>query len=65
MPAWDIPEGAKVDPRDVMHTNLAEFYLQAAVATKTSRCTPFYRLHGFGKCKISNINMHWVSIFSD
>lgn len=60
MPAWDIPEGTVVDPRDVMHKDLAEFYLQAAVATKVSRCTPFYRLHGFGKCKVSNINVLWV-----
>ncbi|CAM9614965.1 unnamed protein product [Pylaiella littoralis] len=59
MPAWDIPEGTVVDPRDVMHKGLADFYLQAAVATKVSRCTPFYRLHGFRKCKISNINVLW------
>lgn len=59
-PMWEIPQGAVVDPRDVMHKDLADFYLQAAVATKLSRCTPFYRLHGFGECKVSNINMLWV-----
>lgn len=59
-PLWDIPEGVVVDPRDVMHENLAEFYLQAVVASKMSRCTPFYRLHGFGNCKISNVNVLYV-----
>ncbi|CAN0013431.1 unnamed protein product [Scytosiphon promiscuus] len=59
MPVWDIPEGAAVDPRDVMHKDLADFYLQAVVATKMSRCTPFYRLHGFGECRVSNINVLW------
>lgn len=59
-PLWDVPEGVVVDPRDVMHKDLADFYMQAAVATKLSRCTPFYRLHGFGECKVSNINVLWV-----
>ncbi|CAM9987956.1 unnamed protein product [Ectocarpus fasciculatus] len=59
LPVWDIPEGAVVDPRDVMHKDLAEFYLQAAVAAKVSRSTPFYRLHGFSSCEISNVNVLW------
>ena len=57
---WDIPDGGVVDPRDVMHEDLAEFYLEAVVASKMSRCTPFYRLHGFGNCKISNVNVLYV-----
>lgn len=61
LPVWDIPEGALVDPRDVMHKDLAEFYLQAAVAAKVSRSTAFYRLHGFRSCEISNVNVLWVS----
>ncbi|CBN75662.1 expressed unknown protein [Ectocarpus siliculosus] len=59
LPVWDIPEGALVDPRDVMHKDLAEFYVQAAVAAKVSRSTPFYRLHGFTSCEISNVNVLW------
>eukprot|EP00752_Nemacystus_decipiens_P011999 g10638.t1 len=58
-PLWDVPEGVIVDPRDVMHKDLADFYMQAVVATKLSRCTPFYRLHGFGECKVSNVNVLW------
>eukprot|EP00903_Cladosiphon_okamuranus_P007739 g7498.t1 len=56
---WDVPEGVLVDPRDVMHKDLADFYMQAVVATKLSRRTPFYRLHGFGECKVSNVNVLW------
>lgn len=61
---WDVPEGFIVDPRDVMHKDLADFYMQAVVATKLSRCTPFYRLHGFGECKVSNVNVLWVRMFA-
>lgn len=46
-----------------MHKDLADFYMQAVVATKLSRCTPFYRLHGFGECKVSNVNVLWVRMF--
>lgn len=63
-PLWNVPEGVVVDPRDVMHKDLADFYMQAVVATKLSRCTPFYRLHGFGECKVSNVNVLWVRMFS-
>ncbi|CAB1105304.1 unnamed protein product [Ectocarpus sp. CCAP 1310/34] len=59
LPVWDIPEGALVDPRDVMHKDLADFYVQAAVAAKVSRSTPFYRLHGLRSCEISNVNVLW------
>ena len=47
-----------------MHNDLADFYMQAVVATKLSRCTPFYRLHGFGECKVSNVNVLWVRTLS-
>lgn len=63
-PLWEVPEGVIVDPRDVMHKDLADFYMQAVVATKLSRCTPFYRLHGFGECKVSNVNVLWVRTLS-
>lgn len=56
----ELPEDDIVDPRDVMHEDLATFYLEAAAATKVSRCTPFYRLHRICNSKISNVNIFWV-----
>lgn len=60
-PLSDVPEGDVVDPRDVMQKDLADFYLQAAAATKISRCTPCYRLHRLCGSKISNVNIFYVS----
>lgn len=63
-PASDKAEGMVVDPQDVMQKDLADFFLQAAAATKVSRLTPFYHLHKILGSRISNINLLYVSILS-
>lgn len=54
-----------VDPRDVMHEDLADFYINAGATTNVARCTAVYRLHEVMNSRISNIKFNvWVGIAS-
>lgn len=59
----EVPEDEDiVDPRDVMHEDLAEFYINAAATTNIARRTAVYRLHEVMDSRISNIKFNiWVS----
>lgn len=47
-----------LDPRDVMHEDLADFYITAQATTNIARCTATYNLHEIMGSRISNIEFH-------
>lgn len=44
-----------VDPIDVMHKDLADFYINAGATTNIARCTAVFRLHEIMGSRISNV----------